>query len=387
MNVTQYTHAGGSGAARYVANLSRALSMDGVAVTLLCPGDFQYVSDVEGAGVRVVHGPKSLAGARGRPTKLTRALHQSAAGGWLAVGLSSQCRLVHMNFVGIPTLILPVIWYLRVRGRVVVLTVHDVVPHRPILGSFLAPLERWSLRMLYRAVSNLVVLYSGALSELATDFGVQEARITVIPHGAEPVVLDRDREAESRQAIRLAVLGSLRRNKGIHLTIEAVQNLRRRGREVELIIAGQPGSADAAYWQMCQSVIQAAPAGIWSVATFLSDAEMRTRLASCDAVVLPYDAFSAQSGVAIDAIASGRAIIATTAGGLGDLVEQSGGAIRIESASREAVEAAIETAIQLGRSGLAELGAAGASYARRQLSWTTVAEHHKTLYRKLTEAK
>ena len=86
-----------------------------------------------------------------------------------------------MNFVGIPALILPVVWYLRARGRIVVLTVHDVVPHRPILGAFLAPLERWSLRLLYRAVSNLVVLYSGAISELVTDFGVQEARITVIP--------------------------------------------------------------------------------------------------------------------------------------------------------------------------------------------------------------
>ena len=138
---------------------------------------------------------------------------------------------------------------------------------------------------------------------------------------------------------------------------------------------------------MCQSLIQTAPSGIWSDATFLSDAEMRARMASCDAVVLPYDAFSAQSGVAIDAIASGRAIIATAAGGLGDLVEQSGGAIRIESASREAVEAAIETAIQLGRSGLAEMGAAGASYARTHLSWTSVAEQHRTLYRTLTEAK
>jgi glycosyltransferase involved in cell wall biosynthesis len=383
VNVVHYTHAGGSGAARYVANLSRALATRGAAVDLLCPKDFIYSDEVSRSGVRVIHGPTSLAGARGRMAKLGRAVWQSVNGAWIASRPPNRSRLVHVNFIGIPALGLPVIAYLRLRGRRVILTVHDVRPHHPLLGPRLWPVERLFLRALYLAANHLVVHYQPAARQLGRDFGIPAARVTVIPHGADLRVEAAPARSATDPTVRLALLGSLRENKGVHLAIGAVQEVRRRGLPVELTIAGLPGASDAGYWAMCQAMIEAAPEGFHITPSFLSDADMRSRLIESDAVILPYDSFAAQSGVAIDAIATGRAIITTPAGGLDELLVQSGAGIRIEHAAHEAVRDAIEKAVGLGHSGLAALGAAGAKYAREQLDWPRVADRHLSLYRQL----
>ncbi|HET9519992.1 MAG TPA: glycosyltransferase family 4 protein [Candidatus Limnocylindrales bacterium] len=383
MNAIEYTHAGGSGAARYVANLAGALAAQGIAVDLVCPNDFAYTEELTGSGVRIVMAPRSLAGARGPVAKLGRAALQSIVGAWRAGRLPNESRLVHMNFVGIPLLALPVIVWLRLRGRRVILTVHDVLPHRPLLGDRLTRAERVPLAVLYRSADHLVVHYASAGRQLRREFGIREAQVTVIPHGADVRAAAPPLGAATDAPLRLAVLGAIRPNKGVHLAIEAVQELRRRGRPIELTIAGQPGMPDADYWRTCQALIDRSPDGFHVTPTFLSDSEMRARLSESDAVLLPYDAFDAQSGVAVDAISSGRAIIATRVGGLEELVERSGAGIPIESASPDAVCASIEEALRLGRSGLATLGAAGIVYARDHLSWQKVAGLHVLLYRQV----
>jgi len=290
---------------------------------------------------------------------------------------------VHMNSVGIPLFAVPVIAYLRWRGLRVILTVHDVVPHRPLLPRYLSLFERFALRLQYRAPDHLIVHYGAAASELARSFSIPSTRVTVIPHGAAireggPI---RD---PSDPTIRVAVLGSLRANKGVHLAIRAVQDLRVRGVRVELSIAGQPDRSESRYWRDCEALIAQAPDGIRVESTFVSDARMQALLLGTDAVLLPYASFEAQSGVAIDAIAAARPIIATSAGGLGELLERSGAGIRISSASHEAVRTAIEEAVELGRPGLAALGAAGAAYVRNELDWRLVADRHVALYARLT---
>ena len=383
MSALHYTHAGGSGAARYVANLSRALVAEGIEVDLLCPRDFAYAAELSAQGVRILRAPPSLAEAQGRAAKLAAAVRQSVIGAWLAGRRPNPSHLVHMNFVGIPILAVPLVAWLRLRGRRVILTVHDVWPHRPLLDSRLSRFERLPLGLLYRMAEHIVVHYPSAVQELSRAFGVPASRVTVIPHGADVALDGSPTRRPDDPVVRLAVLGSIRRNKGVHLAIGAVQDLRRRGLPVELVIAGRPGVAEAGYWRMCRSLIERAPGGIDVTSAFVSDDEMRSILLGSDAVLLPYVAFEAQSGVAIEAISSGRAILATGAGGLDELLERSGAGIRIETASPEGVRAAIEQALDLGRPGLAALGGAGVAYAREQLDWRRVAARHIALYRQL----
>jgi len=385
VKVLQYTHAGGSGAGRYVAGLCRALAAERTAVTLLCPRDFEYGGGLTSAGVRLVSGPLSLAGAQGRLAKLWYALAQGAAGGWMARRRTVRTGVIHMNFIGIPLIGAAVVTYLRLFGRVVVLTVHDVTPHRFLLGRRMERVERLMLRYLYRVSTHLVVHYAGAAAQLRVEFAVPPQQITVIPHGTDVLV---DGVAPERPTgdttVRLALLGSIRENKGVDLAIAAVQALRRRGQLVELTIAGHAAASEAAYWRSCLAALGAAPGGIQIISRYIPDTEMRALLLDADAILLPYRAFAAQSGVAVDALAAGRAIIATGAGGIDDLFESSACGIRISEPTETAVSKAITRAIRVGRPELARMGAAGAAYARQQMSWAAVAHRHIELYRQLT---
>jgi glycosyltransferase involved in cell wall biosynthesis len=388
MNVLQYTHAGRSGAAHYVAGLCHGLADEHTAVTLLCPRDFEYSADLARAGVRVFHGPPSLVEAHGRAAKLWYALAQGVVGGWMAYRHTRRGDVVHANFIGLPVLGALLLGYLRLSRRIVVLTVHDVTPHRLLLGPRWERQELALLRLQYRVPSHLVVHYAAAAAKLGREFGVPARRITVIPHGADvPVDVAAPAPPNGRTTVRLALLGSIRANKGVHLAIAAIQALRRRDLPVELTIAGYTAAAEAGYWRTCRAAIDTAPDGLHVVSGYLSDAEMRSLLLRADAVLLPYRSFSAQSGVAIDALVSGRAIIATGAGGLDDLLKSCNCGIRIGEPSEAAVAAAVEQAITLGPSVLAQMGAAGAAYAREQLAWRVVARRHMTLYQQLAPSR
>lgn len=385
MNVLHYTHAAGSGAGRYVAGLCRALADERGTVTLLCPSDFEYGGDLADAAVRLVHGPPSLARAHSRPAKLWYALVQGAAGGWIAWRHTGRAGVVHINFIGLPLFGALVVAYLRLSGRIVVLTVHDVTPHRFLLGPRMERVERVILGVLYRTSTHLVVHYAAAAVQLSREFGVPRQRITVIPHGAEgPVDIPASVRPTEETTVRLALLGSIRQNKGVDLAIAAVQALRRRGLPVELTIAGHAAASEARYWQSCRAAIGARPDGFHIISRYVTDTEMRTLLQNADAILLPYRAFAAQSGVAIDALAAGRAIIATGAGGIDDLFGSSDCGIRISEASEAAVSNAVEQAIKLGRAGLARMGDAGATYVQQHLSWAAVAHRHMALYGRLT---
>ena len=386
--ILQYTHAVGSGAGRYVAGLSRALARERATVTLLCPRDFEYGGNLPDAGVLLVHGPPSLASARSRPGKLWYAVAQCAAGGLIARRRTERAGVVHINFIGLPLLGAVVIAYLRLSGRIVVLTVHDVTPHRLLMGRRMESVERAILGLLYRTPAHLVVHYAGAAAELRDHFAVSRKRITVIPHGAD--VLDDvapPKRPVAEPTMRLALLGSIRENKGVDLAIVAVQALRRGGLAVELTIAGHAAASEAAYWRSCQAAIRASPGGFHTVSRYLTDTEMRALLLDADAILLPYRAFAAQSGVAIDALAAGRAIIATGAGGIDELFRSADCGVRISEPTEAAVARAVEQAIRLGRPHMARMGAAGATYVRQQLSWEAVANAHLELYAKLTSSQ
>src|SRR4029079_3098612 len=126
-----------------------------------------YAQDVSADRVRITKMTGSLATAHGRAAKLRRTVAQSVIGAVVAGRAPNRSRLVHMNFVGIPLFAVPVIAYSRWSGLRVILTIHDVVPHRPLLPRYLSLFERFALRLQYRAPDHLIVHYGAAASELA----------------------------------------------------------------------------------------------------------------------------------------------------------------------------------------------------------------------------
>ncbi len=271
-----------------------------------------------------------------------------------------------------------------------VLTVHDPVPHRWILLRALRWLEVLFLSIGYSQCHKLIVHNSVGKQILVDQFQVNPENVAVIPHGPlnlrcpseEPIV-----GPASDQPLRLLVFGSLRENKGIDLAISAVQQLRHSNarRPVVLTIAGQtPNMREKPYWDHCQKLIQNAPDGIEVINRVIGDEEISSLFARHDAVLLPYTRFFSDSGVAMLALSQRRPILATDAGGLGELLRTSDCGILIEAADVVSVVAAIEKARATPNHLLHDKGLSGQAYALQGRSWKSIAERTQRVYQELT---
>jgi glycosyltransferase involved in cell wall biosynthesis len=175
--------------------------------------------------------------------------------------------------------------------------------------------------------------------------------------------------------------GSLRENKGLHLAIEAIQRLAGEGVPVRLTIAGQViNRKEEDYWQRCRKLIHPASDAIRLIEAFVPDDELADLFSQCHFFLLPYTAFSSDSGVAYMALANAKPIVSTDAGGLGWLLENSGGAIRIPEATVAGVVAALREAMALGQEVLEHMGRTGARWVLAECGWPKVAHDTRKLY-------
>jgi glycosyltransferase involved in cell wall biosynthesis len=80
------------------------------------------------------------------------------------------------------------------------------------------------------------------------------------------------------------------------------------------------------------------------------------------------------------ALANGKPIISTGAGGLGWLLDNSRGGIPISEASVEGVATALRTAAKLGPEALESMGRTGAEWLLEHCGWPHVAEETRAVY-------
>jgi glycosyltransferase involved in cell wall biosynthesis len=117
----------------------------------------------------------------------------------------------------------------------------------------------------------------------------------------------------------LLCFGVVRRNKGVHVLLEALQGLP----EYRAVVAG--ATQEAAYAEQLTRQVAAFGDGRAVFENrFIDQDEMSGFFDACSAVVLPYTDFAAQSGVLHDALAFGVPVVATSAGALGESVIEMG---------------------------------------------------------------
>lgn len=172
--------------------------------------------------------------------------------------------------------------------------------------------------------SDAVITCSGAMrTEVAQLFDVGPEDVTVLHNGIEPrpwQVADDDVAATRRahaepDAPLLLFFGRLEWEKGVQDLIAALPRIRDLHPGAVAVIAGRGSHHD---WL----VEQAAEHGVSDAARFighLPDVELAAMLAAAEAVVLPsrYEPFGI---VALEAAAAGTPLVASTAGGLGEIV-------------------------------------------------------------------
>ena len=190
------------------------------------------------------------------------------------------------------------------RGRPLVLTAHDILPHEPHPG------QRAAQRRAYARFDAIVVHSGHGRERLVRELGVAPARVHVIPHGAFAHLADGGEAAAPRLRGELPVvlcLGLMRPYKGLELLLAAWRGIER----AELWVVGMP--------RMDISPLRAAaPANVRFDARFISDAELRGYFRRADLVVLPYREAEG-SGVLFTALAFGKPVLVSDVGAFAEL--------------------------------------------------------------------
>jgi polysaccharide biosynthesis protein PslF len=177
------------------------------------------------------------------------------------------------------------------------------------------------------ASSGLVVLSPSAADRLARRYGVDRSRVSVVPHGAEPNVGSRPFRANPIPT--LLTWGLLGPGKGIEHVIKAVAILAGRGHVVRYVVAGQTHPNVLAHdgERYRDALVQlATELRVDRLVEFDNRYrewdEVFELVGTADVVVLPYDSREqVTSGVLVDAVASGKPIVATAFPHALDLVD------------------------------------------------------------------
>lgn len=178
------------------------------------------------------------------------------------------------------------------------------------------PHQRAVLEEIAALADEVVVMSEAANTRLCLGYHVDPRKITTIPHGA---AIPR-RAAPTRPGRpTLLTWGLLGPGKGVERVIDAMASLHELPGSPRYLIAGQTHpkvlAADGEKYRTAR-IDQARNSGVADAVSFDADyqtpASLNALAQSAAAVVLPYDSTDqVTSGVLVDAIASGRPVVAT----------------------------------------------------------------------------
>jgi glycosyltransferase involved in cell wall biosynthesis len=238
-------------------------------------------------------------------------------------------------------------------------------------------------RFLYSRIALRAVAISSAVRERLRQGGVPEQRIRVIPSAVDPAALrpgrsrDEMRQAQgaTRDSICVLALAALVPRKGIDVLLEASARPALRAAPLRLWIAGD-GPERAALEARAEAL------GVASRVSFLGRRDDKADLlAGCDLLALPSRA-EGLGVAALEAMACGRAVLASRVGGLAEAVVHERTGLLVPPGDVDALAAALTRLV--GDAALrARLGAAGPGRIAECYSAEAMCESYARLYREL----
>lgn len=240
--------------------------------------------------------------------------------------------------------------------------------------------RRLKRRELERA--DVVTAVSGAVADsLVRDYGVDRARVRVVPNGAD--LPDEDREAPVARRLRerwgaalgrplWVCAGRLEEQKGQDVLIEALAALRARGLDFVAVLAGE-GSCRAAL------EARARERGLAESVRFPGQVEdLGPLLAAADAVALP-SRWEGLPLVLLEALARGRPVVASAVGGVTEVAADGEHARLVPPGDAGALAAALEE-LHRGGDAVVRMARRGAARVRETYTWPRVVEAFEAVY-------
>lgn len=211
-------------------------------------------------------------------------------------------------------------------GKKIALTAHNVNEAQRDGNDSL--LNRLTLTTQYHLANQIFVHTAKMKSELARQFGVREARITVIPFGINNAVPNSNlTPIEARQMLGIQTgervilfFGRITPYKGLEYLIDAFHRIPFSGHRYRLIIAGRvDAAAGEEYWNSIRGAIcKDEEEGRALVKTeFIPDEQAEVYFKAGDVLILPYRQIY-QSGVLFLAHSFGLPVLAADVGSLRD---------------------------------------------------------------------
>lgn len=228
---------------------------------------------------------------------------------WFRAGLiARRADIVIMPWVTPVHALCQLLILVLARRSLRVVHVHNVLPHERL------PFER----ILARATLSRADLLTVHAASLQSELRELDIAPTVAVVAMPPLLEATPTPVPSAPPYRLLFIGMIRQYKGLDIAIAAADLLRRQGVPVELTVAGEvweeaciPSPAEMAALEVPLETHYG----------YVSDERLLAMLEEHHVLVAPYRS-ATQSAVVSLALTTGRAVVATDVGGLGEIVRE-----------------------------------------------------------------
>ena len=300
---------------------------------------------------------------------------------WIMEGLFTDGELLHAQWWSPP---LALIYFIvcigfKLRRKPVVFTVHNIFQHdKHHVHEILS-------RVLLRLGDHYIVHCESNRRQLSRYFGIQNDRISVIPHGPLDfhVQNGKDREKirgeigfDPRDKVIL-LFGTVRPYKGIDVALRAFPKVLKKIPEARLLIAGKLWED----WRPYERLIKGLGITdyIKTHLQYIPSNEVCDFFLASDLVILPYHNFDSQSGVGATAISFHKPMIVADTGGLPELVSDQ----RYVVPPRDTEALANRIVYCLADSSRLDEMSAKAKELAESMAWSVIAEKTISLYERI----
>jgi glycosyltransferase involved in cell wall biosynthesis len=241
---------------------------------------------------------------------------------WLWAGLTIHGKIVHAQWWShvLAPIYFVMLLICKARGKKIIITVHNVLPHeKSHLSTF--------LNRLILSLGDKFIVHNKKNKEAILDnYRIPESKVSIIPHGVlTPVPVKGISKEEARKYLGIPQdekvilnFGNIRDYKGLDILLQTLAMIKEQIKNVKFIIAGECWGSFKKY----DEIIRANELEDYIVKRlcFIPPSEVEYYFSASDAVVLPYKYFDSQSGAGALALPFNKPLVVTNVGGLPDFV-------------------------------------------------------------------
>ena len=223
--------------------------------------------------------------------------------------------------------------YYKILGKKILFTAHDI-NYKKLVGNDTF-MNRLTLNIMYRMMDHIIVHTEKMKQELVDAYRVEENKISIIPFGVNEVLpithLTREQARKKlnlpSQDKVLLFFGNIAPYKGLEFLVLSLISLRKRFKDLKLIIAGRVKVGCQEYWLNIEQMIKEYQLEdiVIKRIEYIPEAEAEIYFKAADVLMLPYKNIF-QSGLIYTSYRFGIPVVATDAGSLSDdvIVDKTG---------------------------------------------------------------